>query len=705
MQLIKDKKENYILYKYGNISVYLELVETINTHKVIWHQPLRCHLLVEHNALGWRKEDKYSLTSPQIPALLLKKIGLLKNISLVDDNNVILRPKNFRVYGTLKIFKTLDIESINRIFDQSFSTLFAEGDGWKSSEIKPYLKQLYELIYEQTTKGNTSEKNTADFLTQIKTASKKRDEQHKERLREQNQIKRQELKTRYKSSSNLLAKAVLQPKANFESNDIVNMIGSIVYILILLKRYHLQYVDRNLIAKKNDNKQYTPLEYCTYDKDKAKLCKISIKKLLEAYITTSTNHAELGDEFRAILLFNSAITKELEYQIILWLARIETSFITPLDIIKKFLFYHHDAWLSLPTPITPPSNGLPQTQSMNFAHQVFSQGWDWKKYPLWPDMELADKLENRATIYNKGDWSGDLIEDHYTKQLEKLFIPNNAILKPDILALSHRFHLMRDYISLLSIKQTVSLELLPDVSKWLNKSNDKDIFWKPINRFPTTVAKLEMKRIYQKELNYINKINTLQATIDISLKDFTSIYQSINSTNDTNLLDAGTKYYEFANKRKLGRYITDSSETKDIKTFINWFGNHQEHIDYYIKDVIDQIALIVSLENTAVDYKTTAYLIALKVLYRLYDRVHKDSKSNLKKLLFPAKNRKGSNKEDTEILRDFLFQPIVICILYHLPPNNYFYTPLKLKLQKYRDFVTFLYHSESLGIEWNLLRK
>ena len=82
-------------------------------------------------------------------------------------------------------------------------------------------------------------------------------------------------------------------------------------------------------------------------------------------------HTNLGEQIHAILLFNTAITKTQEMQIILWLARIEASFITPLDIIKRFIFYCHDAWLPLPTPTAIPSKEPFMT--LNLANNLSPQ--------------------------------------------------------------------------------------------------------------------------------------------------------------------------------------------------------------------------------------------------------------------------------------------------------------------------------------------
>ena len=42
-----------------------------------------------------------------------------------------------------------------------------------------------------------------------------------------------------------LIEAVTRPQTNFESNDTISIIGAIISILILLKRFHLQYIERN----------------------------------------------------------------------------------------------------------------------------------------------------------------------------------------------------------------------------------------------------------------------------------------------------------------------------------------------------------------------------------------------------------------------------------------------------------------------------
>lgn len=79
---------------------------------------------------------------------------------------------------------------------------------------------------------------------------------------------------------------------------------------------------------------------------------------------------------------------------------------------------------------------------------------------------------------------------------------------------------MTDYITLLAIQPTSNLEVMPDLAKWLDKNNDNNIFWSSLNRFPTAVAKLEMTRIYQQEINFINMVKKLQNLIDKSFDLF-----------------------------------------------------------------------------------------------------------------------------------------------------------------------------------------
>ena len=337
----KSIENNIAIYNYKDVTIYLRIIEPIKDRHVIWYQSLKCILLIEYSTINLREEAKHSITTLQVPALLLKQIGLLKHISLIDDNHQRLKKSLFKAYDIEQVLRSPNIESMNKIFEASFSTLFPEPEGGKSKEISSYLKELYTLIYANISTGYVSKRRTLDLLSRIKEITQRRESHYKTKLRKENEIKRverQNLTDKIGEISDLI-EAITRPQTNFESNDTISIIGSIVSILILLKRFHLQYIDR----KFQHSQQYIDFELCKYDSYKASSCKISLDKLLNEYMAKSTKHTNLGEQIHAILLFNTAITKTQEMQIILWLARIEASFITPLDIIKRFIFYCHDA--------------------------------------------------------------------------------------------------------------------------------------------------------------------------------------------------------------------------------------------------------------------------------------------------------------------------------------------------------------------------
>ena len=402
----KSIEKNIAIYNYKDVTIYLRIMEPIKDQHVIWYQSLKCVLLIEYSTINLREEEQHSITTLQVPALLLKQIGLLKNITLIDDNHQRLKKSVFKAYDIEQALKSPNIESMNKIFETSFSTLFAEHEGWKSKEINSYLKELYTLIYENISTGYVSKRRTLDLLSRIKELTQKREKHHKDKLRKENEIKRverQNLTARMREIP-LLIEAVTRPQANFESNDTISIIGAIVSILILLKRFHLQYIDR----KSQHSQQYIDFELCKYDSYKASSCKISLDKLLNEYMAKSTKHTNLGEQIHAILLFNTAITKTQEMQIILWLARIEASFITPLDIIKRFIFYCHDAWLPLPTPTAIPSKEPFMT--LNLANNLSPQEWRQQKFFFWPDINRAKELKNKKIQYTSGIWTAILME-------------------------------------------------------------------------------------------------------------------------------------------------------------------------------------------------------------------------------------------------------------------------------------------------------
>ena len=463
----KSIENNIAIYNYKDVTIYLRIIEPIKDRHVIWYQSLKCILLIEYSTINLREEAKHSITTLQVPALLLKQIGLLKHISLIDDNHQRLKKSLFKAYDIEQVLRSPNIESMNKIFETSFSTLFPEPEGGKSKEISSYLKELYTLIYANISTGYVSKRRTLDLLSRIKEITQRRESHYKTKLRKENEIKRverQNLTDKIGEISDLI-EAITRPQTNFESNDTISIIGSIVSILILLKRFHLQYIDR----KFQHSQQYIDFELCKYASYKASSCKISLDKLLNEYMAKSTKHTNLGEQIHAILLFNTAITKTQEMQIILWLARIEASFITPLDIIKRFIFYCHDAWLPLPTPTAIPSKEPFMT--LNLANNLSPQEWRQQKFFFWPDINRAKELKNKKIQYTSGIWTAILMEDYYQKSLHPLIELPNSNYSENII---NRFYIMTDYITLLSVQPNSNLEAMPDLSKALDKSNDKN---------------------------------------------------------------------------------------------------------------------------------------------------------------------------------------------------------------------------------------
>lgn len=696
----KSIEKNIAIYNYKDVTIYLRIMEPIKDQHVIWYQSLKCVLLIEYSTINLREEAKHSITTLQVPALLLKQIGLLKNITLIDDNHQRLKKSVFKAYDIEQVLKSPSIESMNKIFETSFSTLFAEPEGGKSKEINSYLNELYTLIYENISTGYVSKRRTLDLLSRIKELTQKREKHHKDKLRKENEIKRverQNLTNRVREIP-LLIEAVTRPQTNFESNDTISIVGSIVSILILLKRFHLQYIER----KCQQSRQYIDFELCKYDAIKASSCKISLDKLLNAYMAKSTKHTNLGEQVQTILLFNTAITKSQEMQILLWLARMEASFITPLDIVKRFIFYCHDAWLPLPTPTAITSKKPFMT--LDLTNSISPQEWRQRKFFFWPDINCAKELKNKKIPYASGIWTAILMEDYYQNSLQPLIELPNSNYSENII---NRFYIMTDYITLLSVQPNSNLEAMPDLSKALDKSNDKNILWSLPNRFPTAVAKLEMTRIYQQEINFINMVKKLQNLIDKLFDLFNTLYHSIDTDIITYELNSNTEHYELSNSRKLARYITDSQKEKPIKDCNNWLNSHQHHIDYYITSIIERLYPIVPHNNNKELLPKKAYLIALKILYKVYQQSKPSSKGNYssKKTLFPSKSNHNPTNNHTEILRQFLFEPIITCIVFNLNPQDYFYLSLKIKLNRYKQFVDSLYQSETLSLNNNLIRK
>ena len=705
--------KNIILYTNIEKSIYLKLIEKPTSEQILWYQSLRCHLLTTENKMTASTNDnKTTISTLQIPALLLKKIGLLNNVNLVDDNQNPVTIETFFASDINAILQTPNIESIDGVYNSSFRTLFPKSEGWISKKIAPYLKTLYELIYDQLDKDYLAAFKEKNPLATIRAVNNERYKKYEENLKRENQIKKQKSKQRKPSvkGSPDLIDALLQSKSNYKSYDIESYVGSIVAILILLRRYHLQHLETQIQGKKSDINNTLPLDECIYNVEKAKQGKISIQKILDAYLHNNTKHTKLGEQFHAILLFNNAITPTQEFSTILLLARVETSFITPLDIVKNFIFFNKDAWSTPPIKQSRLSLGPSGKVHMNFGQLAFTKNWIWNNFIFWPPR--TNSVSYPEYMYSFGEWSG-LIEDTYIDELYPLITPDN-IRECNIDFIENRFKLLTDYLTILSIyPYEYGLEQMPDITKSFYKHDEKNQFWLLHNRFSTVVAKLELKRAYQNELNYIDTAKQLQPLIDVSFLEFTSILKEQSISTEYKKIYINLTNFTCDNNRKLARYITNETDDTTIKDFLNFLSLHKRHISYYIIDIINDKRTYAPSNNMSLQFKQ-AYLLSLKLLYSIYQlsprkftSANRESlnKKICKNVLFPSLNSSTQANILMKTLKIFLFEPIITTILFSTEPQCYFYKPFERKLEQYKDFVNYLYESSLISIENNLIRK
>ncbi len=264
--------KNIILYTNIEKSIYLELIEKPTSEQILWYQSLRCHLLSTENKITASTHDnKTTISTLQVPALLLKKIGLLNNVNLVDDNQNLVTIETFFASDINAVLQTPNIQSIDGVYNSSFRTLFPKSEGWISKKIAPYLKTLYELIYDQLDKDYLAAFKEKNPLATIRAINNERYKKYEENLNRENQIKKQKSKLRkpHPNDSPDLIDTLLQPKSNYESYDIESYVGSIIALLILLRKYHLQHLETQIQKKISNNTHTIPLvkNFIFFNKD------------------------------------------------------------------------------------------------------------------------------------------------------------------------------------------------------------------------------------------------------------------------------------------------------------------------------------------------------------------------------------------------------------------------------------------------------
>lgn len=246
----------------------------------------------------------------------------------------------------------------------------------------------------------------------------------------------------------------------------------------------------------------------------------------------------------------------------------------------------------------------------------------------------------------------------------------------------------------------------------------KNPFWLLHNRFSTVVAKLELKRAYQNELNYIDTAKQLHPLIDGSLLEFTSLLKERSISTEYREIYINPTDFTCDNNRKLARYITNKTDDTTIKYFLNFLSLHKRHINYYIIDIINDKLTYAPSNNKSLQIKQ-AYLISLKLLYSIYqllpqkftsaneDNLNDENlnKKIYKSVLFPSLNSSTQENSLMKALKDFLFEPIITTIIVSREPQHYFYKLFERKLEQYKDFVDYLYESSLISIDNNLIRK
>lgn len=141
---IKKKVINKNIIMYTNIekTIYLELVEYPTSDSILWYQSLRCHLLVtENKTTDSTNPNEAMISTLQVPALLLQKIGLLSNVNLHDNNQNIVAIKTFFASDINTVLQSPNIQSIDGIYNSTFQTLFPKSEGWLSKKNSSLPKQ------------------------------------------------------------------------------------------------------------------------------------------------------------------------------------------------------------------------------------------------------------------------------------------------------------------------------------------------------------------------------------------------------------------------------------------------------------------------------------------------------------------------------------------------------------------------------------
>lgn len=460
MKIEKKVMKDNISYDYideeshEHILVSIRAKEISKLNRILWYDDIDCIMDWRCEIEGlpnesWRFEFK-------VPAILAKKVGLLYKLRLyerLDDKKEEYKNVNWKWYMVNKVKNILvgvdDVNALNPIFHRWFDRILPIIDSWDAQPLAEYIDYLYPLLYDDSEKDYSYIDRHINF-SRIKATEEKREQLFENRLRIENRNRRRELRekgfTSWEKKNDPvihLISQVLKKRPNYDGEDLQHIVGSLLVIALLIRQFILQESDLAL------HKEIVSLANVEYDFKRAMEKRISFKKILNSYLKLNDKKTIYGRKLRAILLLNSAQTKQQELIVLVLLA-----------------------WLSIGL-----KNGVKMFALLlnQCAKRIFTY-------------KLSDTSNQEINFYLK-TW--------FAKHKGYKTRGGDKLLK---------------YISIVMEPFFDGLDQWSYLTKYLVKDSKSPFYWGLQNRFPLAIMKLELKRLSRElyiEHDYLRKIQPL----------------------------------------------------------------------------------------------------------------------------------------------------------------------------------------------------